>query len=653
MVRKIKTKEPQMLPPGASSLKEVTTILLDGVSAGVRCTLPVYILQARPIPHQDDKTHEFYITDFTELEERFSEAATIVDGFGMSLTRKVLKVKLDQKMYNKFTNDLLNMNMITWPAVTSVLALIDFEVSRYESVMSYDVFSVTIFNSVQDKSVFTPLITDFQKHADLALFKKVYSRLSGDTYLRKSLPISQPVLGPVSQPVPMRLQIENTQPKRRRLGIELLFKQAPSDKEEPLFIETQLLEDEVESEEDSEYVQSGQLMITRELTPLNEKLEQEQIKTGTEWWQGTPSSPSNSDSFSRGSDIGLEVGATNIKNGEGSSQKVFDLSLLENKNELEVSVESIPLEAVSENMPLQNSTQNTEGEIDNIQNRQPEDETRQADGVEDTLENTQVEETQSEETHEEGTQFEDATQHAHLEDGQLAYPSQLTGQEDFDLSSSENARVQVNDSKDNAHVSSNERVELNGSGNESSLNTNKSSTNGHILNGDDFTENADSNVSNTNSNVNSNILNATSITPEPRPRILVASVCKTPFTLQQISTNRFYELNAKVVRLLPHRELVIKSYGRTLKVSDFKLVLGDSQASMEVEFHTEEEICNFLGLLEIEDITTEFPTIDKSLTILLNSGSVKPLQVRQKLTNLDNGYSYSYWHLQNTLAELV
>lgn len=144
-------------------------------------------------------------------------------------------------------------------------------------------------------------------------------------------------------------------------------------------------------------------------------------------------------------------------------------------------------------------------------------------------------------------------------------------------------------------------------------------------------------------------------------RVTVDQVLKLPMTPEEIKKGTVFEVDAYMKGMIPYDTFIVKPFRRTLKVTPFKLVLSDNLPnsalsavnSLVLEFNTEQEICNFLLVGEIEEVYDRIVHIETMVQKLISSTSiVKNLKIKRTVTLVDK-FLRPYWTCSNTLNDLI
>lgn len=111
-----------------------------------------------------------------------------------------------------------------------------------------------------------------------------------------------------------------------------------------------------------------------------------------------------------------------------------------------------------------------------------------------------------------------------------------------------------------------------------------------------------------------------------------------------------FETVVRVVSIYPEIErLLIKPFKRTLKVAEFRLLLGDE--NMAVEFHQEKEITDFFNVEEIEELLDKTEEVTRMLADLLTKEVT--IRVQRRTLGLDFGFQKAYWGCGSNLKDMI
>ncbi|ODV81886.1 uncharacterized protein CANTADRAFT_3944 [Suhomyces tanzawaensis NRRL Y-17324] len=120
--------------------------------------------------------------------------------------------------------------------------------------------------------------------------------------------------------------------------------------------------------------------------------------------------------------------------------------------------------------------------------------------------------------------------------------------------------------------------------------------------------------------------------------------------------DKVFAIDTRVMGMAPLIPIIVKPYGRTMKVTSFKLILKDASGDqMYVEFHEERDICAFLGVNEVEELIDLVEDVEERTLNLVNSGTLhhhRDVRVKRKWLQLP-GYKYGYWTIVGTLRDLT
>lgn len=110
------------------------------------------------------------------------------------------------------------------------------------------------------------------------------------------------------------------------------------------------------------------------------------------------------------------------------------------------------------------------------------------------------------------------------------------------------------------------------------------------------------------------------------------------------TTHTTFELKGYLKIPMPLDQFIVKPYGRTIKFSHLKFYFFEDLYAintdyLELDFYTDEEICHFLGLKEVEECMIKYETIKNDI-LRFTSKKVSINVTRKVLTSL---YNLSYW----------
>ncbi|CAH2352189.1 hypothetical protein CLIB1423_06S00782 [[Candida] railenensis] len=124
--------------------------------------------------------------------------------------------------------------------------------------------------------------------------------------------------------------------------------------------------------------------------------------------------------------------------------------------------------------------------------------------------------------------------------------------------------------------------------------------------------------------------------------------------------SKVFEVEGIMKEIIP-QNFVVKPYGRTLKIAPFKLfiesVVHGEARIFELDLITESEICNFLGLKEIEDALESLPIIENLLRNIKRQGdnnTFSKIKMQKKVhTFLSTDVEMNYWTCVTSLEDLL
>lgn len=115
-----------------------------------------------------------------------------------------------------------------------------------------------------------------------------------------------------------------------------------------------------------------------------------------------------------------------------------------------------------------------------------------------------------------------------------------------------------------------------------------------------------------------------------------------------------FELSGYVKTMMPLDHFIVKPYNRTIKFANLKFYFFESlHASntdyLEIEFYTDEEICQFLGLKEVEECMIKYESI--KLDIEKYTKQKVTIHVSRKV--LPTPYPVSYFTCTDTISQCI
>lgn len=136
-------------------------------------------------------------------------------------------------------------------------------------------------------------------------------------------------------------------------------------------------------------------------------------------------------------------------------------------------------------------------------------------------------------------------------------------------------------------------------------------------------------------------------------KVSIEELLQLPADESVIKQNKLFDIDGYIKGLLPYKPFIIKPFGRTLKVAQFKLILYNKR-NLAIEFHNESEICAFLGITEVEEIISNLSSIeDKFYRLVQNPNKLlQGIKVKRKFRQLGN-YKIAYWTSTSTLDDII
>lgn len=136
-------------------------------------------------------------------------------------------------------------------------------------------------------------------------------------------------------------------------------------------------------------------------------------------------------------------------------------------------------------------------------------------------------------------------------------------------------------------------------------------------------------------------------------KVSIEELLELPMDESIIKKNKLFEIEGFVKGLIPYKPFIIKPFGRTLKVVQFKLILHNKQ-NLVLEFQNEQEICEFLGISEVEEIINNLSTIEDKFYRLIHNPNqcLRGIKVKCKVRQLGN-FKIAYWTCSSTLDDMI
>lgn len=139
-----------------------------------------------------------------------------------------------------------------------------------------------------------------------------------------------------------------------------------------------------------------------------------------------------------------------------------------------------------------------------------------------------------------------------------------------------------------------------------------------------------------------------------------------PQDIESINKKRTFEVLGTIDSIFPGPHVTVKPHKRTLKVGSFKLFISDKTCKQDiydeqyaseanrlvVEFHTEDDVCRFLGVQEVEELHERISTMQTNLQRLLRPRE-RAIQVQRAVVRLDSGLLRPYWRCVSRMADLL
>lgn len=138
---------------------------------------------------------------------------------------------------------------------------------------------------------------------------------------------------------------------------------------------------------------------------------------------------------------------------------------------------------------------------------------------------------------------------------------------------------------------------------------------------------------------------------QPKDKPLGMTLCKLKKIPYSQKSNKIHEIEAQC-QFVPDINMIVKPYKRTIKVSNFKLLLTASNEQLMLEFNEEKDFCRFFRVEEIEEIHDKIPEITAALKQLQDSVDGVTLQVQRRVVRF-NKFIRPYWTCMTDIYQLI
>lgn len=612
----------------------------------IECTIPVYVTAIRLVP----KAH-LIVTDFTDYGSGHESHDFYLTTHGTDAKVPHSQIvnlewaKLPMKRFLTSINRSKGCKLLMSPTMVEVLRLGVFaELSLLVTVYGgkigpLEVILCVLLESSHNKHIFNDLMTRFERAASAALYTNVVSRIEQGAYMRKS----------VSALAQLSLEPGNTQrqaktPPKRISGATLVFQPVTDDTQGPLFPPS-------ESDDDS--------LTKVEVSNKSQKPQHIDKTNGVS--SGLSSSSANGLSNSSGNHVSdsIQFASQSQSASQKAPNRVLPISQNEGQQkDLHSSDNSGPIfqnSPISQNSPTSRSPKTQNG----FQSREI-----QSQFI--PLQN---------ESHAHSTQSQSLLRSKRLRDrepsqshkkvfhGHTSDPSDISVELQVDRTTQvgEDVNTGLSESvpgfsqvimSSQAEITSGQRV---ADPDKDSIALELFSGLDEPLSDDDVLASLLHNkTAKSKKTTHECVASETETTNTPPDSQLVnettvRALLKVPESLQEIQRNLYYKVTAKIQAIIPDT-IIIKPFGRTLKIGDFKFVLIDGGAQINVEFHTEAEMCTFFGLEEVEQTLARLQEILQLQNLLHTQRS---FVLHRKTLPIKSGYIYSYWTTTTTFSELI
>lgn len=138
---------------------------------------------------------------------------------------------------------------------------------------------------------------------------------------------------------------------------------------------------------------------------------------------------------------------------------------------------------------------------------------------------------------------------------------------------------------------------------------------------------------------------------QPKDKPLGMSLSRLKKIPYSQKSNKIHDIEAQC-QFVPDINMVVKPYKRTIKVSNFKLLLTASNDELVLEFNDEKDFCRFFKVEEIEEIHDKIPEITAALKQLQDSVDGVTLQVQRRVVRF-NKFIRPYWTCMTDIDQLI
>lgn len=139
-----------------------------------------------------------------------------------------------------------------------------------------------------------------------------------------------------------------------------------------------------------------------------------------------------------------------------------------------------------------------------------------------------------------------------------------------------------------------------------------------------------------------------------------------PKDVHSINKKHTFEVYGTIDSIFPGPHITVKPHRRTLKVGSFKIFISDKSCKQDiydeqyaseanrlvVEFHTEEDVCRFLGVYEVEELHENVSAMQGDIQKLLRPRE-RAIQIQRAVVHLDSGLLRPYWRCMSQMADLL
>lgn len=126
---------------------------------------------------------------------------------------------------------------------------------------------------------------------------------------------------------------------------------------------------------------------------------------------------------------------------------------------------------------------------------------------------------------------------------------------------------------------------------------------------------------------------------------------------EDLKKARVFEVDLYVKGVLPMHPFIVKPFKRTLKVAPFKLVVNDDTCGSEIflEFQTTQEICDFLGVAEEEQILQEYDYISAMFEKIIQNPLklFTGVKIQSSFDTIRPNLVRPYWTCTTSMQEML